>query len=86
MVSVNCALPVAIESRLRLVMTGAGGSIVKVAEGDVPPAAVIVTLTLPAVAIRLAGTAAESVAVPTTVVASGVPFQLTVTGAVKFEP
>jgi len=86
MVSVNCALPVAIEAGLRLVMMGDGGSMVKVAGADVPPAEVTVTLALPAVATRLAGTAAERMAPWMTVVTSGVPFQLTFAGELKLEP
>jgi hypothetical protein len=72
MVSVNLALPAATDEGLKLVIKGVGGVMVKTAGADVPPAAVTVMLTEPAVAIRLAGTAAVSVAPPKGVAANGV--------------
>lgn len=54
-VIVKVALPAATEFGLRLVITGGGCEMVKVNGADAPPAVVTVTLTLPAVATRLAG-------------------------------
>ncbi len=60
-VSVKAASPAATEAGLRLVMLGVGALMgnVTVAEG-LPPALSAAMLPLPAVAIRLAGTAAVS--------------------------
>src|SRR5204863_5471878 len=57
-VKVNPAPPAVAEFGLRLAMVGGGGLIVNVAGPEVPPAVVTVTLAVPAVAIRLAGTVA----------------------------
>lgn len=57
-VSVKLPLPCMTEVELRLVIVGAGCKIVKVAAEELPPAVVTVTLAVPAVAIRLAGTTA----------------------------
>ena len=61
MVRVNLALPAGAEAGLRLVIRGCDGVTVKVSGAEVPPAVVTVTLTGPAVAIRLAGTSAERI-------------------------
>ena len=62
MVKVNWPPPAGVEEGERLVIVGAGraGEIVNVAPGDVPLVSVTVTFAVPAVAIRLAGTAAVS--------------------------
>ena len=59
---------------------------VNVAPGDVPPVVVTVTLAVPAVAIRLAGTVAVSWLALPKAVASAEPFQLTEAPATKFVP
>jgi hypothetical protein len=59
---------------------------VKVSGDDVPPAVVTVTLAVPEVATRLAGTDAKSTELPTKVVTSGVAPQLMVAVEVKYVP
>ena len=56
-VSVKAALPAVADAGLRLVMVGGGAMMVK---GALLEAPLTVTLAAPAVAIRLAGTAAAS--------------------------
>lgn len=85
-VNVNEAAPARAKAGLRLVIAGDCGAMRNVTGADVPPTVVTVTLTEPAVAIRLAGTTAVSVAPPTTVVTNGVVPQLTVAVEVKFAP
>jgi hypothetical protein len=64
-VSLKAAPPAVAELGLRLVMVGGGRLMVNVAPADVPPVVVAVTLAVPTVAIRLAGTLAVSwVALP----------------------
>jgi hypothetical protein len=64
-VRVKAAPPAVAELGLRLVMVGGGRLMVNVAPADVPPVVVTVTLAVPIVAIRLAGTLAVSwVALP----------------------
>jgi hypothetical protein len=58
MVSVKAALLATVEVELRLVMVGGGGLMVNVAPAEVPLTLLTVMLAVPAVAIRLAGTAA----------------------------
>ena len=58
MVSVKAALLATVEVELRLVMVGGGGLMVNVAPAEVPLTLLTVTLAVPVVAIRLAGTAA----------------------------
>jgi len=62
------------------------GTTVKVSELDVPPPVVTVTLTAPAVAIRLAGTEAVSWLGLTYVVANAVLPQSAVAPETKFAP
>ncbi len=58
-VSVNAAPPAVAEVGLRLLMTGVGALMENVAAADgLPPVFSTVMLALPALAIRLAGTAA----------------------------
>ena len=85
-VSVKEAPPAAAELGLRRAITGAGGATVKVAGADVPWFVVTVTLVVPAVATRLAGTCAASVPPAMRVVASGVAPKLTTEAEVKFWP
>jgi hypothetical protein len=83
MVSVKAALPAGAEAGLRLVITGSGGVTVKTAV-VVPPAVVTVTLTGPAVVIRLAGTTMlNNISL---VAARGVVPKVIVGVAEKFEP
>ena len=57
-VSVNATPPGAAEAGERLVIVGGRAETVKGAADDVPEVSVTVTFTVPAVAIKLAGTAA----------------------------
>ena len=57
-VSVKAALPCTTEVELKLRIVGLAGFTVKVAAEEVFPSVVTVTLAVPAVAIRLAGTVA----------------------------
>ena len=59
-VSVKAALPAEIDTGDRLVIVGTAALIVKVAPDDVPPEVLTVTVAVPEVVIRLAGTAAVS--------------------------
>ena len=59
-VSLKAAPPAVAELGLKLVMVGGGGMIVNVDPFEVPAVVVTVMLAVPAVAIRLAGTAAVS--------------------------
>lgn len=86
-VSVNAAPPAFIVEGLRPEIVGVGmltGNVVAV--DAVPPAFVTVILMLPALAIRLAGTAAVNCVALTNVVVSAVPFQLTVAPERKLVP
>lgn len=82
----NATPPLVAESGLKLVMVGSGGLMVNVAPVEVPPAVVTVTLILPAVAIRLAGTDAASSVELMNIVVSAVPPHLIVAADVKFLP
>jgi hypothetical protein len=59
-VSVKAGPPAFAELGFRFVIVGGSGMMVNVAPADVPPAVVTVTLAVPALAIRLAGTLALS--------------------------
>ena len=59
-VRVKAGPPAVAELVLKPLMVGGAGSMVKVALAEVPPAVVTVTLAVPAVAIRAAGTVAVS--------------------------
>jgi hypothetical protein len=87
-VKVTAPLPAGAEEGARLVIVGgrATGEIVNVAPADVPPGVITVTFAEPAVAIRLAGTAAVSwVALPKVVVSAVLP-HCTVAPETKFVP
>jgi hypothetical protein len=71
---------------LLTIVDGKDVKITNVVPADVPPAVVTVTLAVPAVAIRLAGTAAVSWVALTKVVVSPAPFQFTVAPETKFVP
>jgi len=85
-VRVKAAPPAVAELGLRLVIVGGGGLMVNVAPADVPIAVVTVTLTVPAVAIRLAGTAAVSWLTLMNLVVSAVPFHFTFAPEPKLVP
>jgi hypothetical protein len=86
-VSVNAAPPAFIVEGLRPEIVGVGMLTVKVVAVDaVPPALVAVILMLPALAIRLAGTAAVSCVALEYVVVRAVLFQLTVAPERKLAP
>jgi len=75
-VRVKLAPPAAAELGLRLVIAGRD-LIVNVDALEAPPVVVTVTLAVPAVAIRFAGTAALSVVALTKLVCSAAPCQFT---------
>ena len=76
-VSVNVVPPAGALDGDSALREGTGGLIAKLRELDVPPAAVCtVTATVPMVAIKPAGTAAESCVELPKVVARALPFQL----------
>jgi hypothetical protein len=86
-VSVNAAPPTVAEAGLSVVTTGAGGLIVNaLCPETMPPELATVTPALPALAIKLAGTAAVSCVPLTTVVVSAVPFHCTVEELKKSVP
>lgn len=86
-VSVKAAPPTVAELGLRLVMVGGGRLTVNVAPVEVaPPGSATVTLAVPIVAIRPAGTAAVSWLALTNAVTSAAPFQFTVAPETKFVP
>jgi hypothetical protein len=85
-VSVKAAPPAVAEVGARVVIVGGPGLMVKVEAGDVPRGSATVTLAVPAVAIRLAGTAAVSCVALTKVVVRAVPFQFTVAPETKLVP
>jgi hypothetical protein len=84
-VRVKADPPTVAELGLRLVIVGRG-LIVNVAPIDVPPVVFTVTLTVPAVVIRLAGTAAVSFVALTKVVVRAVDPHPTVAPVTKFVP
>jgi hypothetical protein len=86
MVSVRAALPAFAALGLKPVIVGGASSTVNIVPAEVTPSVVTVTLAVPAVAIKLAGTAASSVFALTNKVDSAVPFQLTVVPGMKFVP
>jgi hypothetical protein len=88
MVRVNSAPPAVAEEGERLEIVGAKGTgeMVNVAEFDVALDSVAVTLAVPALAIRLAGTAADSCVELTTVVVSAMLPHCTVAPETKFAP
>jgi len=65
---------------------GRGGPTVSVIPFDVPPVVFTVTVAVPGVSIRLAGTVAVSWVTLTTVVVSAVPFQYAVAPTTKCVP
>ncbi len=84
-VKVNAAPPAVAEVGLRLVMLGVGALIGNAAGADgLPTELAAVMLALPALAIKLAGTAAVSCVALTNVVVRPVPFHCTV--AVERKP
>jgi hypothetical protein len=86
-VSVKAAPPTVADVGLSVVITGAGGLIVNgLCVETVPPVFATVTLALPALAIKLAGTAAVSCVPFTTVVVSAVPFHCAVEELKKSVP
>jgi hypothetical protein len=85
-VKVKAAPPAVAEAGLKLVIAGGGGLMVNVAPAEVPPPVVTVTLAVPAVAIRLAGTEAVSFAALTKVVVSAVVPHFAAAPAAKFVP
>ncbi len=86
-VSVNAAPPARAEVGLRPVMVGVGTLIVNVAAAEgLPPVLTAVMLALPALTIRLAGTAAVSCVELKNVVVSAVPFQRTLAPERKLVP
>ena len=82
-VSVKAAPPAVADAGLRLVMEVGGKMMVKAALLEAP---LTVMLAVPAVAIRLAGTAADSCEALTKVVVSEAAPQLTVVDEVKLAP
>ena len=85
-VSVKAAPPAFAELGLKLVIVGGGGIMVNVAPAEVPIIVVTVTLAVPGVTIRLAGTAAVSMVELTYVVATAVPFHFTFAPEPKLVP
>ena len=85
-VNVNPAPPAVAEFGLRVVMVGGGGLIVNVAGPEVPPVVVTVTLAVPALAIRLAGTVAVTCTPLTYVVVSAVAPHCTVAPLTRLVP
>ena len=74
-VNVNAAPPTVADAGLRLVITGVGPLIENAAAAEgLPPVLIAVMLALPALAIRLAATAAVNCVELTNVVVSAVPF------------
>jgi hypothetical protein len=82
----NAGPPAIAELGLMLAIVGGTVFMVNVAPSDVPRLVVTVTVAVPGVAIRLAGTVAVSWLVPTNAVASGVPFQFTVAPEKRYVP
>ncbi len=86
-VSVNAAPPAVAEIGLRLVMVGVGAvSGNAIAADGLPPVLIAVIFALPALAIKLAGTAAVNCVELTNVVVSAVPFHWTVAPDRKLVP
>jgi hypothetical protein len=87
-VSIKAPPPAVDWSGLRLVSVGVAGALIAnvVAVEFVPPGLDTVTLALPALAIRLAGTDADNCAAPRKVVVRAVLFHCTVLPETKFEP
>ena len=86
-VSVKAAVPAVTETGLRVEMTGVGTLIGSATATDaLPPVLIAVMLALPALAIRLAGTAAVNCVELTNVVANAVPFQRTAAPERKLVP
>jgi len=85
-VRVNAAPPAVMDVGDRLVIVGTPELVVKVTAGEVPPESFTVTLTEPAVAIRLAGTAAVNCVALTYVVVRAVLPHCTVAPETKFVP
>jgi hypothetical protein len=85
-VRVNAEPPAVAAAGERLAIVGAAALIAKVAAGEVPAESFTVTLAVPAVAIRLAGTAAVNCVALTNVVVNAVLPHCTVAPEIKFAP
>ena len=86
-VRVKAAPPAVTELGLKLAIVGGGGGLmVNVDPAEVPPGVATVTLAVPAVAIRLAGTAAVSCLALTNVVVRAVVPQAAFAPETKFVP
>jgi|SRR5208283_2888081 len=85
-VRVKAAPPAVAELGFKLVIVGGGGLIAKVDPAEVPALVVTVTLAVPTVVIRLAGTTAVSSLALTYVVVSAVPLHFTFAPEPKLVP
>lgn len=85
-INVKAPLLVNTESGLRLVITGCGGLMVTVALEELPVTLLTVTLPVPGLAVKAAGSVAVNCAALTQFVASAVVPHITMEAAVKFAP